>query len=308
MRIPDILRQRNGGVSFEIIPPALSGGEEDFLRIAAALKVYNPLYISVTSRSGRPPREPNLSAIARLVGQTGLAVVPHLTCLGATKDSLIRVLRDLEALGIETLFALRGDAPPQPPGSSLPAGDFRHASDLVAFIKGVAPRFTVGVGVYPEGHPESPDLETDWEYARQKFDAGADFAITQMFFDNAHFYRFRERMAQWGITAPIVPGIMPITDYPKLLQVASFCGVTVPRNLGERLAPLATDPAEMRRQGIEQTVRQCEDLLGNGALFLHFFTMNRVEAAAEVIEALSKNASYQWGIFHQQGTSSGTAN
>jgi methylenetetrahydrofolate reductase (NADPH) len=165
-------------------------------------------------------------------------------------------------------------------------GDFSYAKDLVAFIKGYG-RFSIGVAVYPEGHQEAASLEEDIEYAKRKVDEGADFGITQMFFDNSYYWGFMDRALKKGITVPILPGIMPVTDLEKIRKFASFCGATIPAWMDKEMAGAAGRPEEMFKRGVGIAVRQCRDLISNGVRRLHFYTLNKSEAVGEILREIS---------------------
>jgi methylenetetrahydrofolate reductase (NADPH) len=164
-------------------------------------------------------------------------------------------------------------------------GEFKYARNLVDFIKKYD-YFSIAVAVYPEGHAQSPSIEKDMEYTKQKIDAGADFGITQMFFDNHYYYDFLDRAAKLGITIPILPGIMPIVDCKKIVQFAEFCNASVPKEILDRMEPVMDMPEEMRKLGVEYSVKQCEDLIKNGVKYIHFYTMNRSDSVSEILKAL----------------------
>jgi methylenetetrahydrofolate reductase (NADPH) len=194
-------------------------------------------------------------------------------------------VNELDTLGVDNILALRGDPPKIAPDLDPRKGEFPFARDLVAFLKGTG-TFSLGVAVNPEGHPRSPSLRKDMEYTKQKIDAGADFAITQMFFENDHYYRFLERAERSGIAIPIIPGIMPIVDCGRIKEMASLCGATIPQPVLDRIEPLADLPEETRKHGVEHAVKQVEDLLAHGVRYLHFYTMNRPESVLEILSAV----------------------
>ena len=295
MRIADVLQERKTGVSFEFFPPKSVEGKESFLKVVHALKSYDPLYVSVTYGSGGSTRDRTNHTLKWIKEETALTVMSHLTCIGATRASLNALLKDYMAHGIDNILAMRGDAPKNVPDFDLSKGEFRFAKDLVEFVRGYG-FFSVAVAVYPEGHSESPSIEKDMEYTRQKIDAGADFGITQMFFDNRYYYEFMERAGKAGITIPIFPGIMPITDCRKIEEFANFCSATIPKKIRDRMLPIMDKPGEMKKLGVELAVEQCSDLLRNGVRYLHFYTMNRAETTSEILEALPPGS---WGKLPQ---------
>jgi len=188
-------------------------------------------------------------------------------------------------MGVDNILALRGDPPRNVPDFDPSKGEFRYARDLVRFIKGYN-YFSIAVAVYPEGHQESPNLEKDIEYTRQKIDEGADFAITQMFFDNRYFYEFMERALKAGITIPIIPGIMPIGDIKKISEFASYCKATIPEKIRKRFGGIEDNPDEMKKAGIDIAIEQCLELFDNGVRFFHFYTLNRAEMVGSILKVL----------------------
>jgi len=285
MQIKDIFRERDRGFSFEFFPPKSAAGREGFMKVVKELRRYEPIYVSVTYGAGGGTQDRTSNTLAWIQQETDLAVMSHLTCIGATRASLDTLLRDYMARGVDNILALRGDPPRNAPDFDPAKGEFVYARDLVEFVRGYD-RFTIAVAVYPEGHIESSDLDRDIEYTKQKIDAGADFGITQMFFDNRYYYNFMERVEKIGITIPILPGIMPITDCRKIEEFADFCNATIPKVIREKMEPVLDKPEEMRKLGVEYAIRQCEDLLKNGVRYLHFYTMNKVESVSEIVSAL----------------------
>jgi len=287
MRIREILEQKNGGVSFEFFPPKTAGGKEVFMKIVHELRGHDPLFVSVTCSPGSTTHERTGNALSWIRQETGLSVMAHLTCIGATEASLDRVLRDYMRNGFDNILALRGDPPQDITDIDPSKGEFAYAKDLVAFAKKYN-AFSLAVAVYPEGHQESPGLEKDIEYTRMKVDAGADFAIAQMFFDNRYFYDFMDRAQKAGITIPILPGIMPVTDCKKIEEFANFCNATIPDALRKKMYPVLDKPEDMRKIGIEHAVKQCEDLREKGVKYLHFYTMNKSGVVSEILKAIGK--------------------
>ncbi len=285
MKIGEILERVEGGVAFEFFPPKTDEGKDRLLEVVRELRACDPAYVSVTYGAGGSSRERTRDLLLRIGRETDLTVMSHLTGIGATREETDRLLRDYEDNGIENILALRGDPPKEASHFETSDGPFPHAKDLVRFIRGYG-SFSVGVAVYPEGHQEAPSPDADLEFTKQKVDAGADFAITQMFFDNAYFYRFMERARRKGVTIPILPGIMPITDFARTKGFASICGATIPAGIERRMGRVLDRPGEMRHLGIELAVEQCADLLRNGFRFLHFYTLNRSDAVREILDEL----------------------
>lgn len=285
MKISEVLKEKDRGVSFEFFPPKTGEGRSQLMDVVRELSVHSPLYVSVTYGAGGSTQDRTMDTLKMLRGETDLTLMSHLTCIGATREGMDAILRDYMGQGIDNILALRGDPPHDMYEVDRMAGEFTYARDLVAFVKSYG-YFSIGVAVYPEGHQESPSLEKDMDYTKQKIDEGADFGITQMFFDNSYFYGFMERALARGITVPILPGIMPITDLEKVRKFASFCGATIPAEIENEMAGVLDRPEEMFKKGVEIAVRQCKDLMSNGMRHLHFYTLNKSGAVGEILREL----------------------
>jgi len=230
-------------------------------------------------------QENTKESVQILLKEKSLIVMPHLTCVGQDQNSLEKLLSDYQASGIKNIMALRGDAPKGVSDFDFSKQDLCFALDLTKFIKQYGD-FCVGVAVYPEGHIEASSLEKDLEYTKMKVDAGADFAITQMFFDNNYFYSFLDRMQEEGVTIPVLPGILPLTDINKVKQMASVCKTTIPREI-ELAMSGATSSSDQEKIGIDFTIKQCRDLISKGIKRLHFFTLNKPELISSIINAIN---------------------
>jgi methylenetetrahydrofolate reductase (NADPH) len=287
MKISDKLKERKQGVSFEFFPPKSAEGKVPFLKVVKDLAVYDPLYVSVTYGAGGTTRDRTINTLKWIQQETDLTVMSHLTCIGATKASMSMLLDEFRTIGVDNILALRGDPPRNVPDFDAARGELKYARDLVEFVKKYG-SFSVAVAVYPEGHGQSPSIAKDMEYTRQKIDAGADFGITQMFFDNRYYYEFLDRAARLGISVPILPGVMPIVDCKKIVEFAGFCNATVPQEILDRMEPVLDMPEEMQKLGVEFAIRQCEDLMRHGVNYIHFYTMNRSDSVGEILKALGK--------------------
>ncbi len=285
MRISDILKKRKQGISLEVYPPKTDVGREDIVQLVRELLTFNPLFVSVSYAAGGTTREGTFLMLKQLRESSDLPLMSHLTCIGEARESLDWSLSTLHVIGIDNILALRGDPPKNLAGSKLEAGEFGSARDFVEFVSRYG-LFSIAVAVYPEGHRQSPGIEKEMEYMKRKIDAGADLAITQMFFDNRYYYEFRERCIRQGITIPIVPGIMPITDCRKMVRFAGLCGTTIPQAILDRLEPVQDLPEEVRKLGVEFAIKQSEDLIKNGVPYIHFYSMNRTDTMAEILTAL----------------------
>ena len=248
------------------------------------LELFGPSFVSVTYGAGGGTRKTTGRVVERIIRETHLTPMPHLTCCGQSREDLKEVLLGYRQLGVENILALRGDLPKDV--AAMPATDgVGYARDLV-LLAGKLNAFCIGVALYPEGHLEAPSLESDLFYAKQKIEAGADFAITQMFFDNRFVYDLVERIEKAGICIPIILGIMPITDLEKIRQFTQTCGASLPPSLVSRLER-ATSPGDVKKIGVDFATRQCDELRRNGFRRFHFFTLNQAEAVTEILHNLS---------------------
>ena len=287
MRIGDLLRKGIFSVSFEFFPPKTSEGERQLFETIKELKDLKPTFVSVTYGAGGSTRDRTRNVVKRIHEEVGLTVMAHLTCIAHTREELIDILEDYRRIGIENILALRGDVPRDQPDFRPPEGACRYARELVELIRDrFGNYFSIGVASYPEGHPESPNMEWEVRFFKEKVEAGADFSITQMFFENRYYYEFVELCERAGIDIPIIPGIMPITNFKQIKKFASMCGATIPQSLIERMEPVEDRPEEVAKIGIEFAIKQCEDLLRNGVPGLHFYTLNKSKATLEIYRAI----------------------
>lgn len=285
MRISDILNKHDKGFSFEFFPPKTENGMRLLTATAKALKAYKPLYVSMTYGAAGSTKERTKEATYLLLKEEGLAVMPHLTCIGANKSEILALLAEYKNKGIENIMALRGDPPQCVPGFDFKSQELCYARELVLFIKKHYD-FCIGVAVYPEGHIETSSLEEDIEYTKEKIEAGASFAVTQMFFDNAHYYGLLDRMNKKGIKIPVLPGIFPLVDIDKLKKFCSVARTTIPKHIEETMSRFRLNPQGMQDAGLDFTIRQCRDLIKNGHRKLHFFTFNKPDVIKAILDAL----------------------
>jgi 5,10-methylenetetrahydrofolate reductase len=272
-------------ISFEFFPPKSPEGERELFETIKELEALKPTFVSVTYGAGGSTRDRTRRIAYRIHTETKLTVMAHLTCIAHSKEELLDILQDYKNIGIENILALRGDMPKG--DFQAPKGACRYAVELVKFIRENFDNFfSVGVASYPEKHPESPNMEWEIRFFKEKVLAGADFSITQMFFDNSYYYRFVERCHKEGINIPIIPGIMPITNFSQIKKFASMCEATIPQGLVEILEPYADDPEETTKRGVEFAIRQCEDLIANGVPGLHFYTLNKSKATLLIYQAI----------------------
>ncbi|HUR76116.1 MAG TPA: methylenetetrahydrofolate reductase [NAD(P)H] [Sporichthya sp.] len=284
--IRDLLAAGGRSYSFEFFPPQTDDGERTLFETIRQLEPLAPTFVSVTYGAGGTTRDRTVRIVERIATDTTLTAVGHLTCVSSSRADLRSVIGTFAAAGIRNVLALRGDPPGGPGTAWEPHPDgLEHADELVRMLRGLG-GFCVGVAAFPEGHPESPDLDTDAKHLALKAAAGADFAVTQFFFDADDYFRLVDRAAAHGCTIPILPGIMPVTNLSQIQRFAELSGAAFPPALAERLQAVGDDPAAVRRIGIEVATELCANLLDGGAPGLHFYTLNRSTSTLEIYRAL----------------------
>jgi methylenetetrahydrofolate reductase (NADPH) len=286
MRIVDCFGQ--GGkpvISFEFSPPKTEAGFSSLYRTIAELKQLDPGFVSVTWGAGGSTRRQTVDLVTRIQDELGIATMPHLTCVGSTAEDIAGILDRLTEAGIENVLALGGDPPRGEPDWKPVEGGFQYASQLASFIRS---RWTLCIGgaCYPETHTRAPSPEADLENLAKKVDAGAEFLITQLFFDNGDFFRFVDRVRARGIRVPIVPGIMPIVSAANVRRMTALSGARIPGALDAKLSELAHDDAQVMALGVDWATRQCSELVAQGIPGLHFYTLNQSPATRRVHASL----------------------
>ena len=283
MKISTILEGAGPSVSFEVFPPKkdrpLAGTKEVVSRIAAA----RPAFMSVTYGAAGGSTGANTCALAEHVERAcGVPVLAHLTCIGASRAAIARECAAFRAAGIENVLCLRGD---RPPGAEAPVDpDFRHAADLVRALKGEG--FCLGGACYPEGHPESARIAEDIAHVREKVEAGLDFLATQMFFDNNVYFHYLARLRDAGVTAPVLAGIMPVTNGRQIARICALSGTYLPPRFRAVVDRFGDDPASMLAAGVAYATEQIIDLFANGVRHVHVYTMNKPDLAHRIMENL----------------------
>lgn len=273
--------------SLEFFPPKDDAGVEALRATATALKRMNPDFVSVTYGAGGTTRDRTAQVSALLKAEFGYTVMPHLTCVGHSRDELAAVADSIHDRGFRNIMTLRGDPPKGASSFEVAPDGLRYANELVALLKSRHPDFCLGVGGYPEKHPEAPSLEIDLVNLKRKVDAGAAFITTQLFFDNAVYYRFVDRCRAAGITIPIVPGIMPVLSLKQIQRFTSMCGATLPAKLITRLEVAADHTEVVETIGIDWALTQIRDLLAHGAPGYHLYILNRAKAALALTAGLA---------------------
>jgi methylenetetrahydrofolate reductase (NADPH) len=285
VRMTEILKNTRPMFSLEFFPPKTEEGMSELFETLREAKKLRPGFISVTYGAGGGTRDKTIEIVKRAKREIGLESMAHLTCVGHSKQEIKGLLDEISASGIENVVALRGD-PPEGEARFVanPLG-FRFASELTAFIHS-SYSLCVAVAGYPEGHIESPDKETDWNHLQEKVAAGADFIITQLFFDNRHFFAFERGMREKGVNVPIIPGIMPITNYNQILRFTRICGASIPDELINDLEPIQNNLDAVHSYGVKHAIQQCRELIDHGVPGIHFYTLNKSKATREIIESL----------------------
>jgi len=292
VRISEILRfARERGeptFSFEFFPPKTDEGVKALFETVEALRPLGPAYASVTYGAGGSTRSRTVELVKRLKRETEVETMAHVTCVGASRDEIAATLDEFAEAGVQNVLALRGDPPRGQAGFTPHPDGFRHASELVAFIRSRPDRwhFDVGAACYPEGHPETRDLTADVRHLRTKVDAGADFLVTQLFFENRAYQAFVARARAAGIAIPIIPGIMPFTNVEQVERFTAGCGATIPPRLHAAMEVRRADPDAARELGVAYASLQCQELLRAGAPGIHFYTLNRSPSTRAIVAAL----------------------
>jgi methylenetetrahydrofolate reductase (NADPH) len=274
-------------ISFEFFPPKTDEGDKVlFEKTLPALLQTKPDYCSVTYGAGGSTRDKTLMIVDRIQKQHGLTAVAHLTCVNHTREQVRELLGQIRALGVKNILALRGD----PPGGGefkMTPGGFEYSNELVKFIR-EQDGFSIGVAGFPEGHIACKEgKQADWANLKKKIKAGADFVLTQLFFDNADFYEFRDHLTKkLGVTIPLVPGIISILSATQIKRFTAMCGARIPASLSSQLDRIGDDDAAAAEFGIEYATKQCEELLRNGAPGIHFYTLNKASSTTRVLKNL----------------------
>ena len=298
MKISTVLDQGNPVFSFEFFPPKTPEGVLHLFETIAHLKPLSPSFVSVTYGAGGSTRELTVELVKRIKNELGIEAMAHLTCVGAEKDEIDKVVYQLQDAGIENVLALRGDPQNGQGAFVMPENGFAYASELTAHLRKKF-HFSLGGACYPEGHIEcctataggattaGPDLKKDLENLKIKVGEGLDFIITQLFFDNRYFFEFVARARNAGIHIPIIPGIMPITNVNQVKRFTKMCGATIPKELLLELESVEEDHEATTKIGIRHATEQCRNLLTQSAAGIHFYTLNKSSATKAILESLA---------------------
>jgi methylenetetrahydrofolate reductase (NADPH) len=299
MRIDQILAGHHPPApvfSFEFFPPKTPEGERNLYAALAELKTLEPSFVSVTYGAGGSTREKTIEIVKRIREQYGLEAMAHFTCVGATEAQLRGTLEEMQAAGIDNVLALRGDPPAGEEAWTKTDGGFEYSRELVELIADDYP-FAIGAACFPETHIHAESPEGDVEHLVEKVDAGVDFLITQLFFDNAVYFDFVERARAAGVEVPIIPGVMPITRVGQVERMAQMCGASIPDGLRRELHARGEDPEAVLDFGVAYATLQCAELLAAGAPGVHFYTLNRSPATRAILSALKLAKPWEKAVY-----------
>ncbi len=284
MKIIDLLKSGEKTYSFEFFPPKnFSSTLELGINVGQLMKL-SPSFISVTYGAGGSTQEISFDLINYLQNSLGLCSMAHYTCVNANREKIENDLKFFEEIGIENLMLLRGDLPK---GENVLHEDFRYASDLIE-LAASKNKFCIGAAGYPEGHLESKTIDDDVKHLKHKISQGVDFIVTQMFFDNSFYFEFLDRCKKEGIDIPIIPGIIPIVNFKQIKRFSEMCGASIPAELADQMEANQDDPKKKYQIGVDFAIRQCNELIKNGAPGLHFYTLNKSRATVDIFESIDK--------------------
>ena len=280
MKVTEAFTKDSPALSFEFFPPKTLQQEEHLFNVITQLKKFNPAFVSVTYGAMGTSREKTFYWVKEIKHRFNITPVAHLTCVAANREDIACQIDHLEKIGIENILALRGDPPEGQKDFTPPAGGFRYAKELIAFIRKEKPQFCLGAAGFPEAPQETI------AYLKEKVDAGAEYIITQLFFDNRHYFDFLERCHKAGIYVPIIAGIMPVTSFKQVKKMTKVCGATVPPRLFTQLENARNDRNAVQQIGIEHAVAQCQELIAAKVKGLHFFVMNQAGPISQILTTL----------------------
>lgn len=289
MSLQDFFQNDKLAISFELFPPKTSKGEAHLYKNVAALMEYAPDFITCTYGAGGSTRDKTLEIIEKVKSQFDIPVASHLTLVGSSKDDLRGYLTKAKNQGVDYIVALRGDPPRGETEFTQAEGGLRYANELVELINEEFSDFGVLVAGYPETHKDAVSPEVDLENLKRKVDAGADAVVTQLFYDNDDFYRFRDRCVAIGINVPIVPGLLPVTSLQQIKKITSMCASKLPQKFVEGLAK-SDDANDQYKAGVELAIEQTSDLIAGGIEAIHFYVLNKSQATSDILRAINVNA------------------
>ncbi len=285
--VSQILKSKPRTFSFEVFPAQTPEGQAKLLKTVDELCALKPDFISCTYGAGGSSRDRTFDVVEYIQTTHSVPSMAHLTCVSHTRTEIQAILEEFKRRGITNILALRGDPPKDKDTVTPVSTDFKYSSDLVAFIRTFfKDKVSIGVAGFPETHLLAPNAEADAQYLKQKISAGADFVITQLFFDSSHYFDYVNRLRKLGVTNPVVPGILPITDYAALKRFCERCGANVPDEVHKLFSPIAEDSVTTIQSGIGFAIKQCRQLLEGGAPGIHFYTLNKTFSVERILKSL----------------------
>ncbi len=287
MKISDLLKKDTLSLSYEVFPPKTEAGFESVKSATQEIAKLYPLFMSVTYGAGGGTSKYTLDIAKNIKERYGVPTLAHLTCVSSTRETVRNKIEEIKASGIQNIMALRGDIPADLEDADRSEWDYSHAIELISEIKAIDPNFCIGGACYPEIHPESQTSKDDIKYLKEKVDAGCDFLTTQMFFDNNLLYSFLYKIREAGITVPVIPGIMPITNANQIDRALKLSGSFIPQRFKSLVDKFGSNPAAMKQAGIAYATDQIIDLFANGITNVHVYTMNKPDVAIKIQSNLS---------------------
>jgi methylenetetrahydrofolate reductase (NADPH) len=288
-RIKNIFHEKERTFSFELFPPKTEEGFRNLLKTIEGFCALKPDFISCTYGAGGGSREKTLDVVQYIQDKHHTPGLAHLTCVLHTQEEIRNILENIKSRGIQNVLALRGDPPQDNPHWQPGEDTFRYSCELCAFIRqNFGSHFSIGVAGFPEGHLLCPDRDQDARYLKIKVDNGADFVITQLFFDNKDYFDYVARLRSLGVTNRIIPGILPITNYKNLVKFCALCGATITREIREIFEPIQEDQEKTLKAGIDFALRHCRELLDGGAPGLHFYCLNKISPTDKILSAIRR--------------------
>lgn len=288
MKIKELFEKKEKTFSFEIFPPKTPEGDIKLIHeTLKELSLLNPDFVSCTYGAAGGNKDKTLALVEHIQKAYDIPSMAHLTCISHTKQEIHEIVKKIKAKAIQNILALRGDPPRDNPDLVPGIDNYKHSSELVSFLRQeYKNEFCLGVAGFPERHPLSPTREFDIKYLKHKIDCGADFIIVQLFFDNQLYFDYVESVRNAGVTKRIIPGILPITSYDGLIKFCAACKATIPDEIHKIFAPIKDNPDKIIQAGINFAIKQCKELLNNGAPGIHFYTLNKVYPVKEILKAI----------------------
>lgn len=285
-RIRDVYSDGQFGLSIEIFPPKSAEGDQSLRQTLRELTPFQPAFVSCTYGAGGSTSKRTVEWCREIQDEYRLTSTAHFTCVGSTREQLIEWLSFAWSEGLRNIMALRGDAPAGQSEFKAIDGGLKYANELVGLIREHFPAMGIGVAGYPEKHPEASSLDVDFENLVRKVRAGADAIFTQLFFENSSFFRFRDRVQQAGLNVPVIPGIMPITEFDRIQRITKMCGAVIPVALASQLESVKEDKPAQYAIGVNYAINQCRQLIDQGVHGIHFYILNKSQAGREILDGL----------------------